>query len=144
MSSPTAPFDPNEPRDWFFTFGYDHTHPTTGERLRRSYVRVHGTADSTRAAMITVFGNRWSHQYPTAAHAGVDKYGLTEAAFPADSDEPTVAAETTAIRGMLEQLRLCEREHGRQPSGDLWDTAEALTAEIRDRLARIDRLAAAR
>lgn len=148
MSSPdttTSRFDPDQPRDWFFTFGADHTHPDTGQRLGRSYVRIHGTADSTRTAILAAFGNRWSFQYPTATRAGVDKYGLTEVPMPGvDADEPTIAADTAAIRGMLDQLRVCEREHGRQPTGDLWDTAEALTAEIVDRLARVERLAAAR
>jgi hypothetical protein len=135
--------DPDEPRDWFFTFGFDHTHPTTGQRLRKSFVRIHGTCDSTREQMNAAFGNRWSNQYHSAERAGVEKYGLTEASMPG-ADEPTIAADTAAIRRMLEQLRLCEREHGRAPSAELWDGAEALTAEIVDRLDRIDRLAAAR
>lgn len=141
----TPLFDPSQPRDWIFTFGADHIHPDTGQRLGRSYVRLHGTADSTRAEILAAFGNQWAFQYPTAARAGVDKYSLTEVPMPgADTDEPTVAADTAAIRGIVEQLRVAEREHGRQPSGDLWDAAEALTAEIRDRLTRIERLAAAR
>lgn len=140
--------DPNEPRDWFFTFGADHTHPDTGQRLGRAYVRIHGTCDSTRDAMFAAFSNRWAHQYHSAERAGVDKYGLTEVPMPGagqadDADEPTVAADVDAIRRMLEQLRVAEREHGRQPSGDLWDAAEALAGDITDRLDRVVRLAQA-
>lgn len=143
MTLPAPRFDPNEPRDWYFSFGHDHTHPTTGQPLRKSYIRIHDTYEGARAQMLAAFGQRWSNQYESAERLGVDKYGLTEASMPG-ADEPQIAADTAAIRGVLEQLRLLEREHGRQPSADLWDTAEALTAEIRDRLARIDRLAAAR
>lgn len=145
----TPRIDPDEPRDWYFTFGFDHHHPATGKRLDKSYVRINGTCDSTRDAMRAAFGNRWSQQYHSADRAGVDRFGLTEIPLPGadpapgDADEPTVAGDVAAIRRMFEQLRVCEREHGRQPSGDLWDTAEALTGDITDRLARVERLATA-
>lgn len=71
------------PQDWFFTFGADHTHPDTGQRLGRNYVRIHGTCDSTREAMFAVFGNRWSHQYIDEERAGIAEYGLTEVPMPA-------------------------------------------------------------
>lgn len=148
MTTPLPRIDPNEPRDWFFTFGYDHHHPTTGQPLRKSYVRIHGTCDGTREAMVAAFGRGWSMQYYDRERAGVDRYGLTEVALPGapepdDADRPTVAADVAAIKQMVEQLRINEREHGRQPSGDLWDAAEATAAEISDRLDRIERLATA-
>jgi hypothetical protein len=143
MTFPPPKFDPNAEQDWFFTFGFDHTHPTTGQPLRKSYIRIHDTCEGARAQMLTAFGQRWSNQYESAERAGVDKFHLSEASMPG-ADEPKVAADTAAIRSALEQLRLLEREHGRQPSAELWDAAEALTAEISDRLTRIDRLAAAR
>jgi hypothetical protein len=78
---PTAPVE--QPQDWFFTFGYDHTHPDTGERLHKSYVRIHGTCDSTRDAMFAAFSNRWAFQYSSAAKADrIDKHGMTEVAMP--------------------------------------------------------------
>lgn len=66
---------------WYFTFGGDHTHPVTGESLRRAYVMLHGAEDSTRDAMFAVFGNRWAFQYSTAEQAGVDRYNLREVAL---------------------------------------------------------------
>ena len=80
MTTPT--FD-DSPRDWFFTFGADHTHPDTGQRLGRNYVRIHGTCDGTRDEMFAAFGNRWSHQYSTRDKARcIDEYGLTEVPMP--------------------------------------------------------------
>jgi hypothetical protein len=73
---------PEEPRDWYFTFGANHTHPTTGQRLGRSYVRIHGTCEATMEAMFAAFGDRWSHQYPTTGAAGVERYALTEVELP--------------------------------------------------------------
>jgi hypothetical protein len=83
--SSTVPAEPVElPQDWFFTFGYDHTHPMTGQRLHKSYVRIHGTCDSTREAMFAVFENRWAFQYSSARKAErIDAYGMTEVAMPA-------------------------------------------------------------
>jgi hypothetical protein len=81
------------PQDWFFTFGADHTHPDTGQRLGRNFVVIHGTCDSTRDRMMAAFGNRWSHQYPSAEKAGVEKYGLDWVSMPephdaGDADQP--------------------------------------------------------
>lgn len=79
-------------QDWFFTFGADHIHPDTGQRLGKSYVRIYGTCDSTRDVMFAAFGNRWSHQYKTAERAGADKYGLTEVPMPAGTEGRLLAA----------------------------------------------------
>jgi hypothetical protein len=78
--SSTVPAPAEEPQDWYFTFGYDHRHPITGKSLDRSYVRVHGTCDSTRLDVLAVFGRAWSSQYQTDAQ--VKKYNLTEVAMP--------------------------------------------------------------
>jgi hypothetical protein len=83
MTTPETPAE--QPQDWFFTFGADHLHPDTGQRLGRSYVRIHGTCDSTRTVMFGAFGNRWSHQYLSAERAGAGKYGLVEVPMPAEA-----------------------------------------------------------
>lgn len=150
MTTPSPTIDPNADRDWYFTFGFDHHHPRTGQRLNNSYIKLHGTCDGTRDQMRAAFGDRWAMQYDSAERAGVERYRLTEVQLPGavdepgDADYPTVAGDVAAVRGMLAQLRVLEREHGRQPSAELWDGAEALTGDITDRLARIERLAAAR
>lgn len=71
-----------QPRDWYFTFGSNHTHPTTGEVLTNAYTRINGTLASSRAAMVAAFGNRWAFQYESANEAGVDKCKLTEVEMP--------------------------------------------------------------
>jgi hypothetical protein len=69
-------------RDWFFTFGSNHTHPTTGQTLTNAYVRINGTFASARVAMVAAFDNRWAFQYESADEAGVEKYKLTEVEVP--------------------------------------------------------------
>lgn len=70
-------------QNWYFTFGYDHKHPATGERLHQRYVRMYGTCDSTRAAMFAAFGNRWAFQYPEALKAArIDGHGMSEVDMP--------------------------------------------------------------
>ncbi len=71
-----------QPRDWFFTFGSNHTHPVTGQTLTYTYVRINGTHDAARAKMVAAFGNRWAFQYGTADEAGIRRYGLTEVEVP--------------------------------------------------------------
>jgi hypothetical protein len=72
-----------QPQDWYFTFGWDHHHPITGQPLRKSYVRIHGTCDSTREEMLAVFGNRWSQQYSPADKArAIDRFNLVEVPMP--------------------------------------------------------------
>lgn len=71
-----------QPRDWFFTFGSNHTHPVTGETLTNAFVRINGTHDSARAKMVEAFDNRWAFQYETAGEAGGERYGLTEVEVP--------------------------------------------------------------
>lgn len=71
-----------QPRDWYFTFGSNHTHPVTGQTLTNAYVRINGTYESARAKMVEAFDNRWAFQYESADEAGVDKYSLTEVEVP--------------------------------------------------------------
>lgn len=63
---------------WFFTFGSGHTYPGTNEPCERAFVRIEGSYYEARAKMVSVFGIKWSHQYPSAEAAGVDQFGLTE------------------------------------------------------------------
>src|SRR5688572_6860804 len=71
-----------EEQDWIFTFGYDHTHPVTGESLATNFVRVSAqTYVQARERMHESFGNRWSHQYESEYDAGVERFGLTEIEF---------------------------------------------------------------
>lgn len=46
-----------------FTFGFDHTHPVTGESLARHYINVPGEDDLSRRFMLAVFGRNWAMQY---------------------------------------------------------------------------------
>jgi hypothetical protein len=81
LAEPEQPAEPEQ--DWYFTFGADHTHPATGERLGRAYVVVNGTCDSTREAMFaSPFGNRWSHQYDSPERAGVERFALRQVEMP--------------------------------------------------------------
>lgn len=61
---------------WYFTFGYDHTHPRTGESLRNCYVLLEGDINETREIIARHFGRKWSMQYPNKEKAGVEKYNL--------------------------------------------------------------------
>jgi hypothetical protein len=78
----------DEPREWIFTFGGGHVHPTTGESLSRRFVRLAGTKGMARACMVELFGIKWSHQYAADDGddpAGVAQFGLEElpsAQFP--------------------------------------------------------------
>lgn len=47
-----------------FTFGYGHTHPTTGKSLRGRYVVIEGeTLEHCRAEMLNRFGREWAFEY---------------------------------------------------------------------------------
>lgn len=46
-----------------FTFGFDHTHPLTGESLARHYIQVPGDGDQSREIMLAAFGQDWAMQY---------------------------------------------------------------------------------
>lgn len=87
---PQADWEPQQ--EWFFTFGANHAHPTTGEGLGNAYVVIHGTCDSTRAAMFDLFGNRWSQQYMTVEAAGIQRFGLRPVDLP-KADLPPFDAE---------------------------------------------------
>ena len=66
-------------KEWFFTFGFAHRHPETGEPLRNRFVRIKAERfDDARREMVARFGQRWSFQYETEADAGVERFHLTE------------------------------------------------------------------
>ena len=78
---PQADWEPQQ--DWYFTFGANHTHPETGQRLGQSCVRIHGTYESTRYEMFAAFGNQWAFQYsPDEKPMKVDRWNLVEAPMP--------------------------------------------------------------
>jgi hypothetical protein len=56
-------------QDWFFTFGSSHVH-------EGCYTIINGTYDSAREEMMRRYGPRWSMQYPSAEHAGVERWKL--------------------------------------------------------------------
>jgi hypothetical protein len=59
--------DPTETKETeefhYFTFGYDHKHPITGESLEKCYIKVRGDSETSRAAMLENFGRNWAIQY---------------------------------------------------------------------------------
>jgi hypothetical protein len=63
--------DPNEARDWYFTFGVGDE--DNGGR----YVVLHGRYEACRAQMFARFGSAWAFSYPSAEDAGVERWGLT-------------------------------------------------------------------
>jgi len=65
-----------------FTFGPVATHPDTGESLRWAYVVIRGTAAAAAAQAIRMFGNTWQARFRDREEAGVERYGLTEVAWP--------------------------------------------------------------
>jgi hypothetical protein len=69
-------------QDWYFTFGSNHVHPDTGQRLMNAYVKVFGTEASARLVIGACFGNAWAFQYDSAEAAGVEKYNLFEVELP--------------------------------------------------------------
>lgn len=103
---------PEVEQDWLFTFGADHTHPDTGQRLGRSFVRIHGTCDSTRDDMFTAFGNRWSHQYSSEEKAGVEKYGLTEVSMPFEGQVAEHGRRLAAEAGPVASVEERTEEQG--------------------------------
>jgi hypothetical protein len=121
----------NEPREWIFTFGSGHVHPTTGESLGRRFVRVAGSRRVARALMVELFGIRWSNQY--AANdpddpAGIARFGLVE--LPPDQYPPLRLFERwlTFDRATLhEAAPIAERHLARIA---FYSGVEALFAEL--------------
>lgn len=73
--------EPELPEHWYFTFGFDHVHPKTGESLANHFVVVVGDVDSSREIMERHFGLKWAFQYPSAEAAGVVKHKLKQLPF---------------------------------------------------------------
>jgi hypothetical protein len=79
--------------DWIFTFGAGHRafafgrgRSGDGFPLTDRYVVIRGTAETSRAQMFSIFGACWSHQYPSAAEAGIDEYELTQLVLTTGSE----------------------------------------------------------
>ena len=70
------PTNPDELRDWIFTFGFGHE--LAGEPLRNRFVRIWGSHAEARAKMVRRFGQKWAFQYASEDEAGVDRYNLRE------------------------------------------------------------------
>ncbi len=105
------------PRDWYFTFGSDHTNPVTGERLGQAYVVINGTSDDTRTAMFEVFGNRWSQQYDSAERAGVERFKLRH--LPLPTVAPAAEQDGDAhvlVDELREEYAQVEADQDRTPS----------------------------
>lgn len=72
---------------WYFTFGFDHKDPVTGESRSDRYIEITAhTAEAAREAMFEHFGVRWAFQYPDKQSAGIDRWGLT-CAMHIDAEE---------------------------------------------------------
>ena len=66
--------------EFIATFGYDHRHPDTGEKLGDRFVRVPADdQDHAREMMLERFGTGWAFLYPSEKGAGVKRFGLIEA-----------------------------------------------------------------
>lgn len=69
--------EPEEKRDWIFTFGFGHT-DEHGRSRANNYAVINGTFSGARKQMIERYGLKWSFQYDTKDDAGVDEWKLTE------------------------------------------------------------------
>ena len=90
VTADNLPDQTEESHDWFFTFGDsarmhlvdsgrpDQTVIGNGIYMGDKCVKIYGTYDSARQRMISIFGDRWAFQYPSAADAGTDQYHLRE------------------------------------------------------------------
>jgi hypothetical protein len=87
--------NPSE-QEWFFTFGFGHCDPVSGESLAKCYVRITGSFELARQHMYNAYGNKWAFQYASAEKAGVERYQLREIAlrtppYPWCAGYPTIA-----------------------------------------------------
>lgn len=86
----------------YFTFGFDHVDPASGERLDGKYVAVHAeTHEAARDRFVQQYGTAWAFQYPEAdgpRGAGVEKYGLV-------LHESIVVASPHPMSGLTEVTR---------------------------------------
>lgn len=52
----------------YYTFGYGHVDPITGQRLADTYAKVTaGSAEETWALMVSLYGNQWAFDYQAEA-----------------------------------------------------------------------------
>ena len=60
-------------QEWYFTFGYGHSHGPNG------YTKIYGTFVSARQEMFRRYGPKWSFQYDSIKGAKlVNDYNLIE------------------------------------------------------------------
>src|ERR1041384_6633004 len=79
-----------QPERYIFTFGANHTHPITGERLGNCYVVIEGDKSESCVIMEQHFGQKWAFQYPSEEAAGVERYGLTRIDLPQPQEDKAV------------------------------------------------------
>ena len=68
---------PEEPQEWFFTFGMAQVGPH-GEDVRDRFIKIYGTYRDARAVMVAYFGTEWCAQYGSALDAGTHFFNLRE------------------------------------------------------------------
>ena len=56
---------------YYFTFG-------VGSPLRKKYIKLYGTRESTRNLMCEVFGYKWAFQYNSLEACGAKEFNYTE------------------------------------------------------------------
>lgn len=67
-------------KTFYYTFGFSHEHPTTGESLSRKFIKIEAE-DSTiaRLKMVSTFGTNWAMEYTEDQFLPqIGKYKLTE------------------------------------------------------------------
>lgn len=105
------PDDINRVDDWIFTFGPVHVHPVTGASLRDHYVRIHGTWVEARRRMLSMFGQKWSHQSPGAKAADYEReYGnreLPESQWPGAPERPAVMKTRVEVLAAIKDRDPC-------------------------------------
>lgn len=63
----------------YFTFGYGHRNPKTGQSLHKHYVVIEGvTIEHCRLVMLLHFDKAWAMEYATSEDAGIERWGLVE------------------------------------------------------------------
>lgn len=49
---------------YYFTFGQQHVHPETGEKMRNYWVEIFAAnSEEARITMFNIYGAKWSFQY---------------------------------------------------------------------------------
>jgi len=54
----------NEMKTWYFTFGWGHKHPETGEDMKDYWLEISATTEAeARLIMISIFDLKWGTSY---------------------------------------------------------------------------------